>query len=188
MARTSRSSALAADPHSEQRGSKLRALAFQSSQDMISRNLASATLISVCGVQRHSNHHANNHHANASSRPRVITPTRHHANAWSCRRQHAGPVATPATKALSTPSPETPVHGRCHRPRALKATGGETYWGTYFGSCWENLLGGPRTLGHRAMPNSFAGPGRPSEVSLTTPDLPKYSRGGRQDRGRAPPK
>lgn len=40
MASTSRSSAFAADPHSEQRGSKLRAFAFQSSQDMISRNLA----------------------------------------------------------------------------------------------------------------------------------------------------
>ena len=178
MASTSRSSALAADPHSEQRGSKLRALAFQSSQDMISRNLASATLISVCGVQRHSNHHAN-----PSSRQRVITPTLR-----SCRRQHAGPVATPATKALSTPSPETPIHGRCHRPRALKATGGETYWGTYFGSYWENLLGGPRTLGAPGDAQLVRRTGRPSEVSLTTPDLPKYSRGGRQDRGRAPPK
>ena len=38
MASTSRSPAFAADPHSEQRGSKLRAFAFQSSQDMISRN------------------------------------------------------------------------------------------------------------------------------------------------------
>jgi hypothetical protein len=40
MARTFRSPAFAADPHSEHRGSKLRAFAFQSSQDMISRNLA----------------------------------------------------------------------------------------------------------------------------------------------------
>src|SRR5262245_52272471 len=53
MARASRSSAFAVDPHSEHRGSKLRAFAFQSSQDMISRNLASATLISVCRVWRY---------------------------------------------------------------------------------------------------------------------------------------
>lgn len=65
MASTSRSPAFAADPHSEQRGSKLRAFAFQSSQDMISRNLASATLISVCGLRRYASgrkRHANHRH------------------------------------------------------------------------------------------------------------------------------
>jgi len=59
MAKTSRSSALAVHPHSAHRGSKLRAFAFQSSQDMISRNLASATLISVNGVRRYAKPHAN---------------------------------------------------------------------------------------------------------------------------------
>ena len=51
--RVSRSACLGADPHREQRGSMPRAFAFQSSHDMISRNLAWATWISVSDVRRH---------------------------------------------------------------------------------------------------------------------------------------
>ena len=47
MARICRSAGLAVVPQSEQRGCKLRALAFQSSHDMISLYLAWATVISV---------------------------------------------------------------------------------------------------------------------------------------------
>jgi len=54
MARTCRSPALAVAPQSEHRVSKLRAFAFQSSQDMISPNLAWATSILrlLCAAQR----------------------------------------------------------------------------------------------------------------------------------------
>jgi len=53
IARISRSFRFGTQPHCEQRGSKLRAFAFQSSHDMISLNLASATLISVSAYGRH---------------------------------------------------------------------------------------------------------------------------------------
>jgi hypothetical protein len=59
-AKTSRSSSFVRDPHAPHRGPKLLAFAFQSSHDMISRNLASATVISVAGVRvSHAHLHAN---------------------------------------------------------------------------------------------------------------------------------
>jgi hypothetical protein len=137
MARTSRSPAFGPAPHSEQCGSKLRALAFQSSQDMISRNLASATLISVCGLQRHSPHHAN--------------------TALRQQQQHVGNHAAPDWAA----SCEDTAHALPQTPRAFKQTWptGEAYWKAYWESLlgkltgkayWGSLLGGTTHAGRRA--------------------------------------